>query len=409
VVESTNPASIESETIVTMSRAHHSQLAAILGLAVAVGCGDPGTAVPAADGPPSAVGPGAPGPTAPEDPSISGTEAATPRGAGVEGPPDAAPPGGAEAPARLTAADAAAEVDPGGQLTVPVPARTPSTLDILLASVAYPGPSPEIPAAPDVVAPVAEAGSAPAGAGAAATAPARVVASAGQPAEARAQPGSPGPNAATRAAQGRRPTSAPAPTRTRAPTAPPPPTEDRSVLAALRRGGLVIYLRHGQTDWSQNARELAWVPEMLADPGLLDDCDRQRLLTDAGRDQARAIGDAVRRLGIPVGRVIASPWCRTRETAELAFGGAEVARGRLFDTGYLAFGSDEWRGYIDKLRGMLAEAPAGGNAVIVGHMPPLRDAAGVTLVEGEAAIFRPDGSGFDLLARTGPDGWERIP
>ncbi|RIL08360.1 hypothetical protein DCC79_13995, partial [bacterium] len=213
----------------------------------------------------------------------------------------------------------------------------------------------------------------------------------------------------TRAAQARGPAATPVPTRTRAPTAPPAPTEDRSVLGALRRGELVVYLRHGQTDWTQNDRELAWVKEMLADPGLLDDCDRQRLLSDAGRDDARAIGETVRRLGIPVGRVVASPWCRTRETAELAFGGAEVARGKLFDTGYLASGSDEWQRYIDALRGMLGERPGGGNTVIVGHMPPLRDAAGVTLAESEAAIFRPAGGDFDFLARTGPGGWERLP
>jgi phosphohistidine phosphatase SixA len=47
---------------------------------------------------------------------------------------------------------------------------------------------------------------------------------------------------------------------------------------------------------------------------------RQRNLTDGGRADARAIGAAIRSLGIPIGEVLASPFCRTRETAELIFG-----------------------------------------------------------------------------------------
>ena len=61
-----------------------------------------------------------------------------------------------------------------------------------------------------------------------------------------------------------------------------------------------------------------------------DDCDNQRPLTDKGRAEAREIGAAFRELKIPVARVLASPRCRTMETAMLAFGRAEredAARG----------------------------------------------------------------------------------
>lgn len=197
--------------------------------------------------------------------------------------------------------------------------------------------------------------------------------------------------------------------RAKAPTRTPVPTEDRSLLTALRQGGYVVYLRHAQTDWDQNERELAWVPEMLEDRSLLADCDRQRLLTDDGRDQSRTIGQRIRGQGIPVGRVLASPWCRTRETAELAFGGAEVAADQLFDTGYLASGSDERRHFREALRALLAETPGGGtNTVIVGHMPQLADAAGLQLNEGEAAIFEPRGDRHRLVRRVPPEGWENL-
>jgi Histidine phosphatase superfamily (branch 1) len=79
----------------------------------------------------------------------------------------------------------------------------------------------------------------------------------------------------------------------------------------LRRGGYVLAFRHAATDFS-----------MTDSTRDLRDCSGQRNLTAEGRRQARSIGREFRRLAIPVGRVLASPFCRTRETASLAFGRA---------------------------------------------------------------------------------------
>jgi phosphohistidine phosphatase SixA len=133
------------------------------------------------------------------------------------------------------------------------------------------------------------------------------------------------------------------------------------------------------------------------------------LLSDEGRNEARAIGDTFRRLGIPVGRVLTSAWCRTRETADLAFGKGQVARDKVWDTGYLDDGSSRRKGYRDALRGLLGEVPGGGNTVIVGHMPQLYDATGIQLEESEAALFRPKGGGYDVLVqRVAPGGWDGL-
>ncbi len=53
----------------------------------------------------------------------------------------------------------------------------------------------------------------------------------------------------------------------------------------------------------------------------LDDCGTQRNLSEAGRSQARRIGQHLRAKGVAVKAVWHSPWCRTRETAQLAFPG----------------------------------------------------------------------------------------
>ena len=81
----------------------------------------------------------------------------------------------------------------------------------------------------------------------------------------------------------------------------------------LRQGGLVLLLRHAETD-----------PGVGDPPGFQpDDCPTQRNLNEAGRTQARRIGEWFRQQGITPTRVLSSPWCRTRETARLAFDEAE--------------------------------------------------------------------------------------
>src|SRR5262245_46603291 len=85
------------------------------------------------------------------------------------------------------------------------------------------------------------------------------------------------------------------------------------LLAALRQGGYVLYFRHAATDFSQNDEKMK----------RYEDCADQRNLIDRGRADARAAGAAIRALKIPVERVLASPFCRTVETAQLMFGRAE--------------------------------------------------------------------------------------
>ncbi len=75
---------------------------------------------------------------------------------------------------------------------------------------------------------------------------------------------------------------------------------------ALRRDGAVALVRHGEAPG-------------IGDPTgwKLDDCATQRNLNDAGRDQARALGERLRAERIAIAQVLASPWCRTAETATL--------------------------------------------------------------------------------------------
>ena len=91
-----------------------------------------------------------------------------------------------------------------------------------------------------------------------------------------------------------------------------PLLEERELIEALQEGGLVILMRHMSTD--------SFVPG----EGTHDDrdCASQRNLDERGRREARDVGAAFKSLGIQVGTVWTSPYCRCVDTGKLAFGKA---------------------------------------------------------------------------------------
>lgn len=163
---------------------------------------------------------------------------------------------------------------------------------------------------------------------------------------------------------------------------------------ALQRGGLTLYFRHARTDFSQNDRDMA----------SFDDCAQQRNLTEAGRGDARAIGEAMRALKLPVGEVLASPYCRTVETARLMTGRATATRD--------VFGAMTSRGAPDysALEKILATPPASGTLrVVSSHGNPFAAIAGAPhLAEGEAAVIRGDGTRWVIVARIRVEDWASL-
>jgi len=84
--------------------------------------------------------------------------------------------------------------------------------------------------------------------------------------------------------------------------------DTRQLVQSLRAGGYNIVVRHGAT-FSNQAD---------TDPFNFDNVARQRNLNDKGKQLATAFGDAVRRIGLPVGTVYTSKFNRAYETAVLA-------------------------------------------------------------------------------------------
>ena len=78
------------------------------------------------------------------------------------------------------------------------------------------------------------------------------------------------------------------------------------LIAQMKSGGHFLMIRHAQAPGSGD-------PENFK----IGDCSTQRNLDDRGRDQARAIGDWLRRGGIKKARIYSSQWCRCLDTANL--------------------------------------------------------------------------------------------
>lgn len=177
---------------------------------------------------------------------------------------------------------------------------------------------------------------------------------------------------------------------------------DKELVAALQKGGYVIYMRHPKTHADQAD----------TDPLKLENVKAQRQLTDEGRTQAQAAGKAWRDLRIPVDQVISSRFYRAQEAAKL-LGIGEVVTSTDISEGGLVVTPNENNRRTRALRQLLGTPPAAGkNTVLVGHKPNLVDAAGKDLLdigEGESAVFQPLGGGkFKLVGRVPIDKWGRL-
>jgi len=158
----------------------------------------------------------------------------------------------------------------------------------------------------------------------------------------------------------------------------------------LREGGHVILIRHAAT-----------VPGVGDPPGFrLDDCATQRNLSDQGRSQAVAIGEAFRRRNIPVGEVLSSEWCRCVDTARLAFG--DTRTWSALNSNF----NDRERETADKnleARQRLSRRPDSGNLILVTHNFNIRDLTGVSPAQGEMVVVRPVAEGgFRVLGTLSP-------
>lgn len=170
------------------------------------------------------------------------------------------------------------------------------------------------------------------------------------------------------------------------------PASSVFLVENLKQGGFNLYVRHAATDWSQRDNISTYGDWVSCDPTKI------RQLSEEGRRDARALGDALRSLNIRLGQVFASPYCRTMETAKLISGrGAEPTTDLMNLRSQTFVGGREV--IIARARQRLSRAPAAGvNNLFVAHGNLGRATIGVSLGEGEVVIVLPRGKGqFDVI------------
>jgi phosphohistidine phosphatase SixA len=166
--------------------------------------------------------------------------------------------------------------------------------------------------------------------------------------------------------------------------------DSRELVSALKQGGYVVVFRHGTTDDSQ--KDIY--------PLNFDDMKAQRQLSEKGRDMARQIGTAIKKLGIPVGEVYTSRLNRAVETGKLLSGKEVKPVDAVTDSGAGSAsamtnpsGGNARAGLA--LRELVNAAPkADTNTFIVTHKTNIADAFGKEasdVQEGEAFVYRSAG------------------
>jgi phosphohistidine phosphatase SixA len=176
---------------------------------------------------------------------------------------------------------------------------------------------------------------------------------------------------------------------------------DTELAAALRGGGHVIVFRHGAT----------FADQADTNPLNPDNIAKQRQLNAKGEEAAKAFGAAFKQIGVPVGKAITSQFNRAYQTAKLA-GFDNVEKSIDVTEGGLVVSPNENNRRAAAFRKLASAVPAAGtNVLIVSHKPNIIDAFGkdwFEIKEGEATIFKPDGTGYKAVARIQMDEWPRI-
>jgi phosphohistidine phosphatase SixA len=163
--------------------------------------------------------------------------------------------------------------------------------------------------------------------------------------------------------------------------------QEAEAWKALEQGAIVLF-RHANAPGGGDP------------PGLrLGDCTTQRNLDSGGRDQARRIGEIFRQKRIVVREVLTSQWCRTEETARLAFDGmvkSEPAFNSFFDD--RANGPAQTRAAT----ALLSQWNGTGTLVVVTHQVNITALTGVFPQSGEGVVLRMVNGQANVVGRIKP-------
>jgi predicted permease/phosphohistidine phosphatase SixA len=166
--------------------------------------------------------------------------------------------------------------------------------------------------------------------------------------------------------------------------------DDHNLWKLLQDGGQVLFIRHATT-----------TPGFGDPDGFrLEDCKTQRNLSEAGRAEAKRLGEALRARKVPIGDVLSSPWCRCHDTAQLAFGTPGTRWTPLSNL----FGRREAaEAQVRDLRARIGAYKGKDNLVMVSHGSVAAPLTGVSPQQAEIIVLTPlGGDQFRVAGRIPP-------
>jgi phosphohistidine phosphatase SixA len=174
----------------------------------------------------------------------------------------------------------------------------------------------------------------------------------------------------------------------------------------IRRIALITLIFSASLSPAQASEDAAWV--VLKKPGAIvlfrhalapgggdppgfqaSDCSTQRNLSDEGREQAKRMGQTLRDRGVKIQAVWHSAWCRTRDTAKLAF--PEMREPQLRPE--IAFNSffnqrNSEPAQTQAARALLLKWQGSGVLVVVTHQVNITALTGIVPQSGEGVVLQ---------------------
>ena len=156
--------------------------------------------------------------------------------------------------------------------------------------------------------------------------------------------------------------------------------------ALLRQGGQIVLLANANAPGTGDPANFD-----------IDNCRTQRNLSERGRQQARRIGALFAARAEPVERVYSSRYCRTMETARLAFGDRLVEPLEALDSPVRD--PDSQKEHNTAVLALARDYSDSGNLVLVTHPENIMALTGTRAREGEAVIIMPNEDKMSVIGR----------
>ena len=148
---------------------------------------------------------------------------------------------------------------------------------------------------------------------------------------------------------------------------------NKKLINQLEDGGKLIFIRHAYAPGSGD-------PENFN----LNDCSTQRNLSNEGRNQAKNIGEFLKKNKIKIEKVISSEWCRCKDTSSLAFGSFETKN--FLNSFYSSKFTKNKKSQMLDLREYIKDFKSKKNLVLVTHYVVISEALNYAPSSGEIVI-----------------------